>query len=724
MSAKQIILKNGISEIVTIDSLGLIINAGESSHFEYEEILSLEDSQELIDYILASVIIVNDGINDLPPIKALEYLQIGSSIVANYYSKEETDQIVNNIVVNNITNIENTLIEDYYTRTEVDAKIAEISAEGIKGAVNKFDQLPASGNTIGDIWIVRTSTGEGTGPSPFTPTGNTGLFLPFETTWQDSLGHSGQSYSSTTPTSGGFFNNAVHFDGHNDWIRFYSNSDFGEGPTLTVGGRLYVERTGTFGIIGRWDDSCDGWKVDVQGNKLRASLDTTNHSAAVIKSQNNVPLNEWFHFALVYDGNYLLLYINAQVVNSAEITGDTIDSYNMDVYVGRYMGEYDDDYDDDDDGSKYFEGMMCDLFIENAAMTQEQIEGLVSGSVTNYRDEGFYRWDGSSWEFLARNTGDGGSGSTSFHNSLLGLNSGDYQHLTSQEKSQLTDGEDTQLHKHDSQYYTKSEITNNFSSKSHNHDDRYYNKSQVDNLINSIDFARVSSNDSSTNITGAELEQLTNGGNADGLHSHTNSGGSGSGTGGLNDAYDNHNIYSSGGGREITVDFGPVTLQARDGFAPLYLEEINYTPNKWLNTGHICVYDSELFIYDATRSCWNSVSGYYIGGGLNGNNVKNTYLRGYNGTSFTDDVGWVAPWDGVIVSMAGSSNSDTHQAIELRINGNSTSAKVWYSGNKKFWANWIDVKFSAGDVLNFYATENTNDCDRPQVWSIIKRRIS
>ena len=332
-------------------------------------------------------------------------------------------------------------------------------------------------------------------------------------------------------------------------------------------------------------------------------------------------------------------------------------------------------------------------------------------------DEGFYQWNGTGWIWLSHNTG------ATSHNELSNLNIGDYQHLTQLQLDELTAGVETNLHIHDDRYYTENEIDSFLVSKSninHTHNDIYYTENEVDSIINSIDYSRVSSNDTNTNVTGHELEQLTNGSNADGLHTHDINQISG-GLGGLDEAYDNHDEWSHGQGREINVDFGPVSLNASNGFAPLRLKEINYVPNQWLNTGHICVYDGELFIYDSSRSSWLSVSGYTISGSRNGN-AKDKYLKMGDGVHFNDDIGWAAPWDGVIVSLMGVCRDPSYNSIQLRKNGSSTSAEIWYNNNSKCWSNDINEKFNQGDILNFYISGNDNTQD-PIIWAIIKRRI-
>mgnify|MGYP003563245894 CR=1 FL=1 len=729
-AAKVIIFKNTISEPVTVTELGLTILPGEQSDIEYEEILILEDSQELIDFINSGVVVVNDGVRDLNNIEALEYLQIGSDLVANYYNKQETDQIINNIVVNNITNIEQQLVEDYYSRAQVDSLISGIEGYGIKGAVDDVENLPSPyTGSVGDIYIVRMTTGQGQpGPQAYTPNTDSALYLPFEENkeWEDALNHSGKKYSSAEAKDGPldppFGTRYADFDGDNDWLKFYSNSDFGEGPTLTVGGWVYAEEGGCRGIIGRWNNNNDGWKLDIYGGKLRASLDTTAIYPTQVVDPNQLTLNKWIHVAFVYDGYYLKLYRNATEVNRVSATGTQIESWNLDVWVGRYMGN---DDDDDPEEDELWHGGMKDLFIQNSPMTQEELQSLVVGNFESFSDEGFYQWDGSDWIFLSRNTGDNGGGSgSSYHNSLLGLNSDDYQHLSSAEKLSLTGGNDTDLHKHDDRYYTESEIDSRLSLKSdtnHTHS-QYISQAQVDTKIQQITYSTISSNDTSTNVTGAELEELTNGSNADHLHTHSSGDINISGNG-LDDAYDNHSQWQPGVGRTINVDQGSVTLQASNGFAPIRLNPIEYKPNQWLAGGEICVYDGDMFLYDATRGKWLSVSGHFHGGGINSNNARNCYLRGFNGTSFSSNVGWAAHWPGTVVSFSITSDSNgSSNSVEIRKNG-SPIYSLGYSNQREQHRTNLNVDFEAGDVINFYVDGNDNDVDRPQVWARIKRRI-
>ena len=55
-------------------------------------------------------------------------------------------------------------------------------------------------------------------------------------------------------------------------------------------------------------------------------------------------------------------------------------------------------------------------------------------------------------------TGSGGSGGLVDHNDLGGLNVGDYQHLTAAQDTDLTDGGNCSVHKHDDRYYTQGQV--------------------------------------------------------------------------------------------------------------------------------------------------------------------------------------------------------------------------------------------------------------------------
>jgi len=102
-------------------------------------------------------------------------------------------------------------------------------------------------------------------------------------------------------------------------------------------------------------------------------------------------------------------------------------------------------------------------------------------AITDHENEGFWRWDGVQWNFLAQNTG------AYLHDDMAGLDAGNYHHLTASQYSTLTSiGNATSLHMHDDRYFTEGEITSiisNYSLSTHLHDDRYYTENEIDTNI-------------------------------------------------------------------------------------------------------------------------------------------------------------------------------------------------------------------------------------------------
>ena len=90
------------------------------------------------------------------------------------------------------------------------------------------------------------------------------------------------------------------------------------------------------------------------------------------------------------------------------------------------------------------------------------------------------------------------------HNDLGGLNAGDYQHLSAAEKTDLTDGNDSTAHKHDSMYYTEDEVDDLITTISGKLDDH--------NELNNLDYAssgHTGFQASGDYATGSELTTLS-----------------------------------------------------------------------------------------------------------------------------------------------------------------------------------------------------------------------
>jgi len=279
-------------------------------------------------------------------------------------------------------------------------------------------------------------------------------------------------------------------------------------------------------------------------------------------------------------------------------------------------------------------------------------------------------------------------------------------------------------HTHDDRYYTESEITTNYYSKTqsdarysvttHTHDDRYYTESEIDTKLGQINFAFVASNDSTTNVTGAELETLTNGSNADGLHTHDFSGSGGGGT--LDEAYGQW-----GEGRIINVDSGAVQLSASNGFAPLKISPITYVPNQWLSGGEICYKDNELYYYDSTRAKWLSVSMTTVTAGTASSTAAG-YMYTHNSIQMSSTIGFTFPFNGTVVGISmANANSSTSCDLIVKVDGSDLTSK-WISGRDDSTDN-LNADFDKDTTISFYIdASGSQRPNKPNVILFVRRR--
>ena len=248
----------------------------------------------------------------------------------------------------------------------------------------------------------------------------------------------------------------------------------------------------------------------------------------------------------------------------------------------------------------------------------------------------------------------------------------------------------------------------------HNHDTSYYTKAQVDATLAAITYTTISANDINTNVTGAELEILTNGSDAVGLHTHSDLSTQLNAIG-LQQAY---NI-----GQTINASKADISIQASAGYAPLALKTITYVPTLSLAGGEICYYDNEMFYYDSSRATWLSMASHSIHGTNSGSNLKNVYLT-VGSSTMSANSGWVFPWMGTIMSMEMTSDGvSPTTTMAIYKNGVSVYTLAWNTTMKSYQYN-INIEFVAGDVLAFYAVTGSTGPTRPIVNVQIKRRLN
>jgi len=141
----------------------------------------------------------------------------------------------------------------------------------------------------------------------------------------------------------------------------------------------------------------------------------------------------------------------------------------------------------------------------------------------------------------------------------------------------------------------------------------------------------------------------------------------------LDEAYD---YGGSGIGREITVDSGPVKLNATsDGYAPLEFTDLNTVPTSGLGVGQVSVVNGMLSIYDNDRGKWLSVQRLFLTFGRRGK-TKNQYLSFGGGMLPSNNSGFRLAKNATIVSMAGQLDSTSTSGCTFKIEKNDVVSTI------------------------------------------------
>lgn len=227
----------------------------------------------------------------------------------------------------------------------------------------------------------------------------------------------------------------------------------------------------------------------------------------------------------------------------------------------------------------------------------------------------------------------------------------------------------------------------------------------------SVTFTQAVTADGNTDITAAEAETLTDGSNADLLHTHDyaatdhdhdgvyspvgHNHDHGSLTG-LED--DDHPQYTAWDDDETVSG---VWTFATDTNEPAFvITPDTSAPSTKLADGAIAIIDGLLSVYDNGRSKWLSVDRGTFEGGRRGA-ATNIFLR-----VGADDVpsnvsGYVMPRNGTITALFAGTESNATWTFEVWKNG-VQAATLGITAASTGQATDTNVDFSAGDVLSFY----------------------
>jgi len=163
----------------------------------------------------------------------------------------------------------------------------------------------------------------------------------------------------------GYFGNAVSFDGDGDYVRVPGTSSL-EALTseITVEAWLkFNDVRNAFYVRTPYDSvSSRAWGLDRYGGKLRFHI--YSGATPIICEKAWTPVvDQWYHIAGTYDGDYLNLYVNGILFHSFAHAG-VIDSTNQGVVMGaRYSTGI----------SEFHNGLIDEVRIWNVALLPNQL---------------------------------------------------------------------------------------------------------------------------------------------------------------------------------------------------------------------------------------------------------------------------------------------------------------------------------------------------------------
>lgn len=155
------------------------------------------------------------------------------------------------------------------------------------------------------------------------------------------------------------------------------------------------------------------------------------------------------------------------------------------------------------------------------------------------------------------------------------------------------------------------------------------------------------------------------------------------------------------GGSVVSVDDGPVVLNASNDYAPLQLSPISYTPSTGLSSGQIANIDGILYNYDATRGKWLSV--YQPSISFQAKRGDANYLS----SGFHSDLnsGYSTLRDGTIIGVTAQGGSGNQsKGFAIRVNGVLVDILAFNLTAGVYSNDTLDIDFTAGDTLQIYCS--------------------
>jgi hypothetical protein len=163
-------------------------------------------------------------------------------------------------------------------------------------------------------------------------------------------------------------NGSMVFDGANDYISIPDNNFLNLSSTMTLQCFFYINLYNIWaGLIGRSNNtkSVYGLNLSPTSQRLRFNYNNISPWTNNVESTSTLPLNQWIHGAVTYNGADCKIYLNGilnKTQNIGNIIFDTSPGFNIDIGY------------DNPGGNEFFNGNISQVSVYNRALSDIEIQ--------------------------------------------------------------------------------------------------------------------------------------------------------------------------------------------------------------------------------------------------------------------------------------------------------------------------------------------------------------
>lgn len=201
------------------------------------------------------------------------------------------------------------------------------------------------------------------------------LHLPFHGNAQDAsdLSQSTDAYALTFVTDSlGNTDAAASFNGSASYVRVQNHESLNFQDQLAVSGWVWPNHDNQSEAYlmshGSWENR---WKISLNHEVLRATINTSE-GILDVDSDTHISNQKWYHFAAVYTGEDLELYINGKLDAFTPWNG-VLNQTTLDLTIGK--ARPDQDY--------FFTGNLDELFVFDHALAPEHVNEIMANGLND-----------------------------------------------------------------------------------------------------------------------------------------------------------------------------------------------------------------------------------------------------------------------------------------------------------------------------------------------------